>query len=255
MDDAALAALEHQNMLEWLRIESEPVPGSLVRVDDGVAIFATGLPLALFNQVVPVDGTATDDGLRAAIDVVARRGTPFYVVLRRGLDDHLAAPLPGLGLRLDPDPLPGMTLFPIPTGSVTLPAGVEIRPVANPAAMDDHVRAAAAGFGMDEPLARAFIGDDLWQRPGCAVYVATLEGKAVASGFGLRSGRTIGVYTIATAPAARGRGIGEAMTRRVVNDGAVEGCDVAALQASDMGLPIYERIGFRDVQPYVVYAG
>jgi hypothetical protein len=43
------------------------------------------------------------------------------------------------------------------------------------------------------------------------------------------------------------------MTARVVADGVVAGCDVAALQASEMGRPIYERLGFRTVVRYAAY--
>ena len=43
------------------------------------------------------------------------------------------------------------------------------------------------------------------------------------------------------------------MTARVVADGVVAGCDIAALQASEMGRPIYERLGFRTVVRYAAY--
>jgi hypothetical protein len=44
------------------------------------------------------------------------------------------------------------------------------------------------------------------------------------------------------------------MTARVVADGVAAGCGVAALQASEMGRPIYERLGFRTVVRYTAYA-
>jgi predicted acetyltransferase len=69
----------------------------------------------------------------------------------------------------------------------------------------------------------------------------------------VRTGRTIGVYNIATAPAARRHGHGAAMSTRIAVDAAAAGCDVAILQASDMGFPIYERLGYRTVVEYMGY--
>jgi hypothetical protein len=39
----------------------------------------------------------------------------------------------------------------------------------------------------------------------------------------------------------------------VVADGVAAGCDVAGLQASEMGRPIYEKLGFRTVVSYAAY--
>ena len=43
------------------------------------------------------------------------------------------------------------------------------------------------------------------------------------------------------------------MTARITADGRANGCDVAILQASEMGLSVYERLGYRTVVEYDGY--
>ena len=131
---------------------------------------------------------------------------------------------------------------------------LEIRRVTDAAGIDAHRRVVTAGFGTDRAVALGTACPDLLDRPECVVYVGYADGAPVASGLGWRSGRTIGVYSITTIESARRRGYGAAMTARVVADGVTAGCDVAALQASDLGRPIYERLGFRTVVRYAAYA-
>jgi GNAT superfamily N-acetyltransferase len=105
------------------------------------------------------------------------------------------------------------------------------------------------------PVARleAIVTPKLVGSPAASLYVGYTDGVPVSTGLGYRTGRTIGVYNIATLESARRRGYGAAMTMRIVEDGAAAGCDVAILQASDMGKPIYERLGFRTVVEYFAY--
>jgi GNAT superfamily N-acetyltransferase len=254
VDDALFARLENDNMAEWLRICCRQVPGSLVQTEGGVTAFGTGLPIPLFNQVVVTAADATDAGMDAAIRALQARGAPFYLVLRRGIDDHFGSLAIDLGLAQVADLLPGMAVSPIPP-AVDVPEGHEIRRIADAAGLDDHVRTLAEAFEIPEPIVRPWIGEELWRRNGCAVYVGYSDGQPVTTGFGVRSGTTIGVYNIATLEPARRRGYGAAMTARVAADGAAEGCDVAILQASEMGRPIYERLGFRTVIGRDVYRG
>ena len=254
MDDAALARLEHENMVEWLRIHCGQVAGALTWIDDGVAVFASGVPKPLFNQVLTDDG-ATDAAVVRAVEQVGARGVPFCVVLRRGVDDRFAARVLGLGLRQDPGVMPGMALAPIPSDAVATDVPLDIRVIDDETGLGDHVAAVARGFDIPIAMMRDFAGRELWLHPGCTVYVGTHGGEPVTSGFAVRTGSTMGMYWIATIPEARGRGFGDAMTRRIVADAAAAGCDVAVLQASDMGRPIYTRIGFRTVIEYDIYVG
>ena len=254
MDDTALARLENANMCEWLRVSCGQVPGSLVHAEAGVVAFGSGMPLALFNQIAVTDDGATDTAMISAVGALRDRGAPFYVVLRRGIDHRFGPLLLDLGLISEEEVVPGMALQPIPLDPAT-PDGLEIRRIEDAAGLGDHILTIVEGFGIPDPITRPWIGEELWLREGCAVYVGYTDGKPVSSGFGIRTGRTIGIYNIGTVESARRRGYGAAMTVRVAADGAAAGCDVAILQASDMGRPVYERLGFRTVVDRDVYLG
>jgi GNAT superfamily N-acetyltransferase len=265
VDDATLARLEHENMIETMLGGARAAPGHVERRDGGVVMFATGLPVGLFNQVVVEDATAgvasVAAAIAAAVATMRERGETYVVNLRRGTDDAwrpLMADL-GLGLPAEAAPLPGMALHPIPapgapSADPSRPDDHEIRLVTDQAGMEDHLRTGAVGFGMPEAMLRAFVAADLWRQPGRAVYVGYAAGEPVSTGLGVRTGNTVGVYNIATIERARRRGYGAAMTVRVAADGAAVGCDVAILQSSEMGRPVYERLGYRTVVEYDGYA-
>jgi hypothetical protein len=232
------------------------VDGALVREVDGVTLMSTMLPVRMFNQVVVSGSDPTDDALREAVADVRRRTDRWIVNLRIGPDDRFLPLVEELGLvPVSPEPwMPGMALWPLPAANaVPVPSGIDIRRATDVAGLADHVAAAAEGFGMPTDWLEDLMGDAILDEPGVAVYVGYTDRVPVATGLGAITGRTIGVYNIATVPGARQRGYGAAMTMRIVDDGAAAGCDVAILQASDMGKPIYKRLGFRTVVEYVGY--
>lgn len=232
------------------------VDGAFVRRADGIAILATGLEIILFNQVIIDDDEATPAAISAGVDVMRERGDPFVVNLRVGPDDRFLALMEQLGLvPLSERPwLPGMALHPLPAGPApTAAPGHEIRRVTDVAGLEDHIRTAMAGFDLPEAIVRPLIVSDLLETDAVTVYVGYKDGEPVTTGLGYRSGDTIGVYNIATVPSARKRGYGAAMTARIAADGAAAGCDVAILQATEMGRPVYERLGYRTVVEYMAY--
>jgi GNAT superfamily N-acetyltransferase len=103
---------------------------------------------------------------------------------------------------------------------------------------------------MSPDVVRKLSPMSLIRHPRWRSYVGYADGQPVATSALLITGDVAGVYWVATAEAFRGRGYGEAMTWHVVREGAAAGCRVAALQASDMGRPVYERMGFRYVAGY-----
>ena len=60
------------------------------------------------------------------------------------------------------------------------------------------------------------------------------------------AGGIAGIHDVSTVPEARGRGIGTAMTAAALQAAHAQGFEIAFLQPSPMGRPLYERLGFRD---------
>jgi GNAT superfamily N-acetyltransferase len=252
------AALEHENWIGYLTgVVGCASPTAVTRAG-GVVTILTGLPFDWFNQVLIAGNEATPAGLLAGIARARERGNAFVARLRRGTDDRFISTLIDAGLTPadESHTTPGMVALPIEGDALAKlgAPGCEIRRVTDAAGIEVHRRVVTAGFGSAPAVAEGTACRSLLDRPECVVYVGYADGEPVASGLGWRTGRTIGVYSIATIPSARRRGYGAAMTARVVADGVAAGCTAAALQASEMGRPIYERLGFRTAVTYVAYA-
>lgn len=256
MSDPDLAGLHHENMVAAIAQAGGFVPGAVLRQVDGVMTVLTGLPFALFNQVLVTDtggaGPAAAAAIAAGVATARARADRFVVTLRDGLDDDAIPVVRGLGL----EPLgtsvwmPGMALHPLPGVGTDPGPRLAIRRAAGTADLDDHLAVLAEGFGMPVEHLRPLMPPALLDVRDASVYVGYEDGVPVVSGLGIRTGRTVGVYNIATIPAVRRRGYGAAMTTRIGVDGARAGCDVAILQASEMGQPMYERLGYRTVVEY-----
>jgi GNAT superfamily N-acetyltransferase len=253
-----LAGLEHGNWIGYLTGVASCHAATRVTRGGGVVTLLTGLPMDWFNQILVEADYATPENLLEAMVRARAQGIGFVVRLRQGTDDRFIPTLIQSGLEPEaPETTtPGMVAFPIDRDAIAnqTASDLDIQEVTDAAGLDAHRQTATAGFGADPALAQGNVCADLLARPGCVVYVGYADGEPVVSGLGWRTGRTIGVYSIATIPSARRRGYAAAMTARVVADGLRVGCDAAALQASEMGRPIYERLGSRTIVRYVAYA-
>jgi hypothetical protein len=252
-----LAALEHENWIAYLTGVVSCTDRAMVTRAGGVVAILSGLPFDWFNQVLVEREEATAAGVLAGVAQGREWGDPFVVRLRDGIDDRFIPTLSQAGLAPEgaETSTPGMVAYLIDFDAIAEPAvpELEIRRVTDAAGIDAHREAVTAGFGSHPAVADGTACPGLLDRPECVVYVGYVFGDPVVSGLGWRTGRTIGVYSIATIESARRRGYGASMTARAVADGVVAGCDVAALQASEMGRPIYERLGFRTVVKYTAY--
>jgi GNAT superfamily N-acetyltransferase len=258
---AERAALEHENWIAYLTGVVRCADAASVHRHSGALSILSEIPFDWFNQVLIERLDATSAGLLAGVEEGLGHAGGFIVRLRDSVDDRFIPTLNRKGLiaASEASTIPGMVAFPIiPDALADALApdrlrGFEIHRVIDAAGIDDHRRVVTEGFGSPPATAFGTTCAELLDRPECVVYVGYADGVPVVSGLGWRTGRTIGVYAIATTPTARRRGYGAAMTARVVTDGLAAGCDVAVLQASELGRPIYQRLGFRVDVRYAAY--
>lgn len=83
--------------------------------------------------------------------------------------------------------------------------------------------------------------------PGIRIYFAELDGEPVS---------TLGVWPheadavviwVATVPEARNRGIARRLMAHALRNAREDGYETTTLQSSELGRPVYERLGYRDV--------
>jgi predicted GNAT family acetyltransferase len=106
-------------------------------------------------------------------------------------------------------------------------------------------------FGSPREIAEAFLSPGLIEHPGTSAFLALEGDEAVAMAYTQEHEGALGVFGVATLPTHRRRGIGGAVTAFAVREAG--GADVAWLQSSEMGRPVYERLGFRVVADWEVW--
>jgi hypothetical protein len=85
------------------------------------------------------------------------------------------------------------------------------------------------------------------------MYLGTLDGAVAAVSVGYLVDDTVGIFGVGTLPRECRRGLGEAVTWRTIADAAPD-ADLAWLQSSSEGRPLYEHMGFRIVKHWDVWS-
>jgi hypothetical protein len=178
-----------------------------------------------------IHGILRERGRTACTWEVGTHATPADLVdqlLARGIVDDEPNPY-AVGMVLTEPPAQG-------------PLGIEVRRAETP---DEHLIAAkiaAIAFGGPEPT-KADPPDD----PNNVVYLAYVDGKAVARASGMFGEHAVSLFGGSTLPEARGHGAYRALVAARWEDAVARGTPVLVTQAGKMSRPILARLGFREV--------
>ena len=215
--------------------------GSVLELDGVVAAVTPAIPAAsIVNASVFEDVPRLRAALPRLREAYAAAGVQAWSVWADAHDEGAAGALEDAGLRLDSTP-PAMAHEDL--AAVSAPADEELDWTGDPAPRD-YGAAMERAYGMPSG---AFSGaiDDLGSE--LRWYVAFDNGAPVACASTCERDGACGFYAVGTVPEARGRGLCSRLMRRAMADAAARGCEVAVLQASAMGEPVYARLGFRTI--------
>lgn len=243
--DPNLLARCLENTFERLRQAARAANGRLIVEGDGLLLIAAkGLPWITGATLarMPDDPAAT---LQRAATFFAERGLTWGLTAAGDVAEAIAPSATALGLAPG-ERLPGMVLTPL-AGDMPHVPGLAIREVRDPTSLVLFYTTSAIGFGEGEDLFPLVYPPLVLQRPDLTLYLGFLDGEPVATAVRITSHGIAGIGGVSTVPAARRRGIGEAITRRAALDGVAEGCRASFLQASAMGFDLYQRMGYRHV--------
>ena len=226
------------SMRAEFRLMPDAAGGTLFESDGVIATILPAVPdRSLPNSVLYRDAGGLErvlDRLAAAYRDAGVRAWTVWVPRHDGAARSL---LRDAGHRLDAEP----AAMAADLATVEPPRAEDPEPDPQPR-LEDLGQLNDRAYGTGDQL-----GKVIGRGPGDPghLYVARHGDEAAAALVTADHDGDCSVWWVATAPEVRGRGLASGLMRRALADGRERGNDVSTLQATKMGQPIYEALGYR----------
>jgi GNAT superfamily N-acetyltransferase len=137
------------------------------------------------------------------------------------------------------------------------PPGVELRRVHSAEDAADYWRVAAAAYasiGFPPEIFSFYDDHSGFAADNLSAFLACVDGRPAGIAMTIVTHGVAGIYWVGSTEEARRRGVGRAVTAAAVDAGFELGAEVASLQASPMGEPLYRQMGFETIFSYRLLA-
>lgn len=219
---------------------------------DGIAVTVTGVPIPLMNRIMVFEMPSDPEGaLHKTREFIEETKAPYAIEI---FDETAAfkAVAEAAGFQAAGF-MPFMVHPDSPSASADLPPELEEGIPEDPEQLDAWAKALAAGFGMPESLAAGFAWPEILKADDWRVFTANRGDKAVGTSWACYGNGVTGVFSVSTLPSERRKGVGAALTVAAMRTGALAGDNIAYLEASEMGYPVYEKLGFQTMSNGSLY--
>jgi hypothetical protein len=147
---------------------------------------------------------------------------------------------------------PPLMVRPPVAAATALPPELRIEEARGATALGDYERVLIEGYPVPElqPIQAGSAYDARVLGGPFRAWVGYLDGRAVTGAVSHTSAGVVGIYAVATLAEARGKSYGAAVTYAATQANPAL---PAMLQASDLGRPVYERIGFEYISDFTLW--
>lgn len=223
---------------------------------EGVLQFVTGEMHPMGNMALLSEGVSDED-IEKVVGEFDTLGVPCAVLLLDEAAKDRARLLAERGFFVTPA-MPAMAVDLSLLRSVQLPDGYEFEVLDSAESSDSWCEALAEGYELPVSLANLFAPEavsklDLGEDDYITCRIVR-GGETVATSQMLLKDGLAGIYCVSTLAAERGKGLGAFVTYEPLRLAKERGFRVGVLQSSEMGRPVYERLGFETYGDIEMYA-
>jgi GNAT superfamily N-acetyltransferase len=238
-DDSAWLELVRSSMPPFWRLLAESTGGRAWERDGVFAAIVPGSPQrSFFNSVLYEDPDPMVRTIDDLADLYADAGVNAWTVWVPEADVGVAEALEAAGHRLDATP----RAMAMPLGDLRPPEPdpeLEIREEPD-YELVSSINEVAYGFAPGEfPVMHGDLS-------ALRTYLGSIGGETVACAGAFAHGSDCEIVFVAVLPEGRGRGISGRLMARALADAAEQGFETTTLQATKLGQPVYEKLGYGD---------
>jgi hypothetical protein len=231
--------------------------GGQVREEDGLLLAAANHPCpVLVNSALRLGAMDAEEVLSRSRKFFGELGHGWETWIRHGADADLERAAREHEMQLAPE-LVGMVAEFCPDLPEPRP-GVELRKVTDSQGVRAFREVAADGFreeapGLSDLIHALFSEERMLIAPDTAALVVHYWGMPAATAMMMLKEGIAWIGWVATRPYSRRLGLGQLATAAATRAGFELGAKFASLEATEMGVPVYLRLGYREIARYRNY--
>jgi len=213
------------------------------------SIFNAGVPNRHFNMFFIKERTSKPEKfLEKGEQFFESRKLPFRVSFRYGLEKDFLSLLSDKGYKKN-RPETVMTLLTLPENNI-FQKDLKIKRVSGTEGLTHFQEIIEKSYSLPEGSGPFVITERILKLPDVEMFVGYADNKPASTSMLIKTGPVAGIYWVATSDKFRNHGFGKEITAQPLVAGKNSGCTFACLQASVMGKPVYEKMGFDNPYNY-----